>query len=49
MEPSPIAVEAAAHAPDLSFKDKTALMKAFEDVLCGSVCAITLLSMCILT
>ncbi|SPJ73268.1 probable mitochondrial amino acid transporter ARG-13 [Fusarium torulosum] len=37
MEPSPIAVEAAAHAPDLSLKDKTALMKAFEDVLCGSV------------
>jgi ornithine carrier protein len=49
MEPSPIAVEAAGHAPDLSLKDKTALMKAFEDVLCGSVCAITLLCLCILT
>ncbi|KAF4996014.1 hypothetical protein FGRMN_4762 [Fusarium graminum] len=37
MEPSPIAVEATAHTPELPLKDKTALMKAFEDVLCGSV------------
>jgi ornithine carrier protein len=38
MEPSPVSVEVAGHAPNFSLKEKTALMEAFEDVLCGSVC-----------
>lgn len=36
MEPSPVSVEVAGHAPNFSLKEKTALMEAFEDVLCGS-------------
>lgn len=41
MEPSPVSVEAA-HAPALPVKAKTALTEALEDILYGSVCAITL-------
>ncbi|KAF4948169.1 hypothetical protein FSARC_13808 [Fusarium sarcochroum] len=37
MEPSPVAVEAAAHAPEFPLKGKTALMEALEDVVCGSI------------
>ncbi|KAF4999255.1 hypothetical protein FDECE_11549 [Fusarium decemcellulare] len=37
MEPSPIAVEAAAPAAAFPLKGKTALVEAFEDVFCGSL------------
>ncbi|KAF4335730.1 amino-acid transporter Arg-13 [Fusarium beomiforme] len=37
MEPSPVAVEVAGHSPSFSVKEKTALMEALEDVMCGSI------------